>query len=728
MNDEIISNETRLTRIQALVVDILSNLLRAPIDQTDHVVNEAITRLGEYCVRDRAYVFVHEGDATNNTHEWCANGIEPMIEHLQGLPIELYGPIAEALDLGEPFHVPDVQKLPEGSPSREVLESQEIRSILLVPMRSEGKTYGFVGFDGVHNTHAFLPGEVYLLQSLADVICSVLTRREKDQAVRAAQAELAGERAFLASILATSAMGIIVIDAAGIIQFCNDSAESIMGASREQMIGRRHDSRGWAYTREDGTPFQPGETPYDHTVRTGEPSPPERFALHCPEGLRYCSVHAAPVRGDATAARVVYALVDVTEQVAGERARQEALEEAHRANAAKSNFLAKMSHEMRTPLNGVLGVAEVLDSLIVDEDQRRMVHVMHESGELLLSIINDLLDMSKIEADLLEIEMTPFVPADLAKRIESVHTLKATEKHIGFDVVVKGEDKSMRLGDPNRILQIMHNVISNAIKFTEEGSVEVEMDCTEPDAITLLVRDTGIGMTDEQKTQVFEEFGQADSSIARRFGGTGLGMPIVRRLVEMMDGTISLESVPDEGTAVMITLPLRRTDTPEPRAPRTSASGGPSADLQGMRVLAADDNHTNRMILGAMMGQLGISSVLVQDGTEALDAYGREGFDLIILDISMPNLDGVSVLREIRAREAKRAEELGPKAPETPLPIVAFTANAMSHQVEGYLAAGFDDCLTKPLQLDRLRSALNTLVEERGRRHTQPDGRSNAAE
>ncbi|MCW1934569.1 ATP-binding protein [Pararhodobacter zhoushanensis] len=434
------------------------------------------------------------------------------------------------------------------------------------------------------------------------------------------------------------------------------------------------------------------------------------------------------MRGDATAARVVYALVDVTDQVAGERARQDALEEAHRANAAKSNFLAKMSHEMRTPLNGVLGVAEVLDSLVVDEDQRRMVHVMHESGELLLSIINDLLDMSKIEADLLEIEMTPFIPADLAKRIESVHTLKATEKHIGFDVVVKGEDTSMRLGDPNRILQIMHNVISNAIKFTEEGSVEVEMDCTQPDAITLLVRDTGIGMTDEQKTQVFEEFGQADSSIARRFGGTGLGMPIVRRLVEMMDGTISLESVPDEGTAVMITLPLRRTDTPEPRAPRASASGGPSADLQGMRVLAADDNHTNRMILGAMMGQLGISSLLVQDGTEALDAYGREGFDLIILDISMPNLDGVSVLREIRAREAKRAEELGPKAPETPLPIVAFTANAMSHQVEGYLAAGFDDCLTKPLQLDRLRSALNTMVEERGRRHTQPDGRSNAAE
>ena len=185
MNDDNISNETRLTRIQALVVDILNDLLRAPIDKTDRSVQRAISRLGEYCVRDRSYVFVHDGLLTNNTHEWCAQGIDPAIDQLQGLPIELYGPIADALDRCEPFHVPDVSALEEGSPSREILESQAIRSILLVPMHSEGQTYGFVGFDGVRNTHAFLPGEVYLLQSVADVICSVLIRRDKDLAVRA---------------------------------------------------------------------------------------------------------------------------------------------------------------------------------------------------------------------------------------------------------------------------------------------------------------------------------------------------------------------------------------------------------------------------------------------------------------------------------------------------------------------------------------------------------------
>jgi PAS domain S-box-containing protein len=718
MQNENISNETRLTRIQALVVEILNDLLRAPIDQTDASIDQAIERLGDYCVRDRAYVFVHDGLETNNTHEWCADGIDPAIELLQGLPIELYGPIAETLDLGEHFHVPDVSKLPEGSVSRETLESQEIRSILLVPMRWENKTYGFVGFDGVRNTHAFLPGEVYLLQSVADVICSVLVRREKDNAARGAQAELAEERAFLASILATSAMGIIVLDDAGVIRFANDAAEAVVGATREQMIGVAHDDSRWAYTREDGTVYNPGETPFDHVVSSGGAVIGQRFALHCPDGLRYCSVHAAPVTGaEGGGARVVYALLDVTEQVAAERERQEALDEARRANAAKSNFLAKMSHEMRTPLNGVLGVAEVLEQLISDVDQRRMVKVMHDSGALLLSIINDLLDMSKIEADQMVIEAVPFVPADIAQRIESVHTLKASEKQLSLGVSILGDGQYLRLGDPHRVLQILHNVISNAVKFTETGAVAVTFDCQSPDQLVMIVTDTGIGISEEQTAYVFEEFGQADSSIARRFGGTGLGMPIVRRLVDMMDGTVCLTSTIGKGTEVTIELPIPRTDAVEDVAKANSAETV-YCDLKALRVLAADDNRTNRMILGAMMGQLGIAAVLVQDGTEALETYEREEFDLIILDISMPGVDGVTVLREIRSREAQRATTPGGQTPATLLPIVAFTANAMSHQVEGYLQAGFDDCLTKPLQLDRLNNALSRLILERGRRRT----------
>lgn len=701
MQTENITNETRLTRIQALVVEILNDLLRAPIEDTDRAIEDAIARIGTYCLRDRAYVFVKTGEAASNTHEWCAPGIEPMIHELQDLSWELYAPLTGPITEGLPQHIPDVEALPPESATRELLDAQQIRSILLVPMLAEGAPYGFVGFDGVERTHEFLPGELYLLQSVADVICSVLRRRESDRAVQAAQAALQGQRRFLESILSTSAMGLVVIDGDGIITFVNDQAEVVLGVTREEMINAHHNDPKWRYAHDDGTPIPAGETPFDLVLRTGQPVADFRWSLDCPDGLRYCSVHAAPVpEGGQAGARVVYAVVDVTAQVQSERARTAALEDARRANVAKSQFLAKMSHEMRTPLNGVLGIAEVLARLIGDPDQRRMVKVLHESGSLLLNIINDLLDMSKIEADQLKIEQVAFDFQDLARRVEDVHTLKVAEKHLSFGVSLLGQPQSQRLGDPHRLLQILHNVISNAVKFTQSGSVQVEIDCRDPASVRIAVTDTGIGMTETQLTQVFEEFGQADSTIARKFGGTGLGMPIVKRLVEMMYGTVTVQSRLNQGTRVDIVLPLPRvTSLPviEPREPVDP----PSHDLQGLRVLAADDNRTNRMILGAMLGQLGVSAVLVDDGPDAIQAWRREHFDAVILDISMPEMDGVSVMQTIRAETDERGRRV---------PILAFTANAMSHQVEAYLQAGFDDCLTKPLQLDRLRSALGATV------------------
>lgn len=710
VQSETITNETRLTRIQALVVEILNDLLRAPIDEIDSAINQAIARIGSYCKRDRSYVFVRDGEIGNNTHEWCGPGTDPMIDNLQGLPLSLYGSMLDPLYEGRPFQVPDTSALDADDPSRQLLEMQGIRSIVLVPMRAGNSLYGMVGFDGVQHTHEFLPGELYLLQSVADVICSVLQRRESDRAARSAQAELAEERAFLASILSTSAMGIMVMDGTGRIMFANDAAESVVGVSVADMVGADHLPENWAYSHLDGKTLQAGETPFERVMATGEPVVDQRFALNCPDGLRYCSVHAAPVpSSERQHARVVYAVIDVTDQVRAERAREAALEDARRANIAKSNFLAKMSHEMRTPLNGVLGIAEVLARLVQDTEQKRMIKLMHDSGSLLLSIINDLLDMSKIEADQLSIEAVPFDVLELANRLEAVHTLRASEKHLSFGVTVKGMRHVHRLGDPHRLLQILHNVISNAIKFTEDGSVHVEIDCTERAQIRLRVVDTGIGMTAEEQTHVFEDFGQADGSIARKYGGTGLGMSIVKRLVDMMDGTIDFTSVRGTGTTFIITLPLPVSQIAAATLPAEAEANRPAFDLTGLRVLAADDNRTNRMILSAMMGQLGISPVMVDGGLQALDAFERESFDAIILDISMPDIDGISVLNEIRARERARGRGR--------VPIVAFTANAMAHQVESYLRAGFDDCLTKPLQLDRLRSGLGALLQDVDRKH-----------
>jgi len=308
--------------------------------------------------------------------------------------------------------------------------------------------------------------------------------------------------------------------------------------------------------------------------------------------------------------------------------------------------------------------------------------------------------MSKIEADALELESTAFSLTELARRTEEVHTLRASEKHLSFAVKIDDPLGADRLGDPQRLTQILHNLISNAIKFTEKGSVSVSISAPDKDTVNLTVKDSGIGMTEAQHARLFDAFVQADSSISRRFGGTGLGMSIVRNLVDLMGGQIDTQTAPDQGTRISVTLPI-------PLAPDGAMSAttpehtDKSADkLPELSILAADDNRTNQMILSIMLGQLGARVTLANDGLDALEKSRQERFDLMIFDISMPGMDGVTLLNTIRCEEMRdgRAQT----------PAFAFTANAMSDQVDSYLKAGFDACLTKPLKLERLQDALLT--------------------
>jgi len=322
-----------------------------------------------------------------------------------------------------------------------------------------------------------------------------------------------------------------------------------------------------------------------------------------------------------------------------------------------------------------------------------------------MGIINDLLDMSKIEADALELEAVPFLLSDLARRTEEVHTLRAAEKGLSFSVRIEDPIDAPRLGDPQRLTQILHNLISNAVKFTQQGYVNVWLSALDCAMIQICVEDSGIGMTPAQLERVFAPFSQADSSISRRFGGTGLGMSIVKRLVEMMDGTIELDSTEGQGTRITIKLPLpvyaAEDATGKPQPPK-DGEGIEKITLPPLSILVADDNRTNQMILGIMLGQIGAQATMADDGLSALEIYKQGKFDVLVLDISMPGMDGVTLLNAIRTEESL----LG--LPRTP--ALAFTANAMSHQVAAYRAAGFDDCLTKPLRREDLVLALSRLV------------------
>ena len=374
---------------------------------------------------------------------------------------------------------------------------------------------------------------------------------------------------------------------------------------------------------------------------------------------------------------------------------------AEEASRTKSMFLANMSHEIRTPLNGVLGMAEVLEGALSNADHKRMIGTIRRSGESLLNILNDILDMSKIEAGKLELESVPFSLHDLAARIEELHALRAEDKGLDFEVLIGTRSDTLREGDPHRLQQILHNLVSNAIKFTEKGEVAVKIVDRPGHPLIIEVRDSGIGMTPAQVDRLHDEFSQADVSVTRRFGGTGLGMAITRTLVEKMGGTIHVDSVVGEGTTIQVSLPLPA-NAGANRKPAELASA--QVNLHGVRVLAADDNATNRAVLEAMLTRRGADVVLVSDGQQAVQAWATGEFDVVLLDIAMPVMDGPAALREIRALETSSRRH--------PVPIIAVTANVMAHQIAEYLSMGFDSCLAKPLNSGDMALTISTFIAE----------------
>jgi signal transduction histidine kinase len=381
-----------------------------------------------------------------------------------------------------------------------------------------------------------------------------------------------------------------------------------------------------------------------------------------------------------------------------------AREQAEAANMAKSQFLAVMSHEIRTPLNGVLGMAQAMALNPLTEQQKERLEVIQKSGATLLSVLNDLLDLSKIEAGHLELEQAPFNIQSVAAGAYSTFTTIANASGVSFSMTIEPEAEGQWLGDSVRVRQILYNLISNALKFTSEGRVHVRVDARPTPAskaLLITVADTGIGIAPEVLPNLFEKFVQADSTMTRRFGGTGLGLTICRQIAEMMGGTIEVESKLGEGSTFRVFLPLPWVGpTVTLLAPPTVSDSEHSVDagLEGMRVLAAEDNATNQLVLKTLLHSLGLVPTLVDNGALAVEACMREAFDIVLMDIQMPQMDGVSATREIRRREAE--------AGVAPTPIVALSANAMKHQVAEYLAAGMDAHLAKPIEIDKLYATL----------------------
>jgi signal transduction histidine kinase/CheY-like chemotaxis protein len=368
--------------------------------------------------------------------------------------------------------------------------------------------------------------------------------------------------------------------------------------------------------------------------------------------------------------------------------------ELERANAAKTDFLANMSHELRTPLNGVIALSSVLAKEQATERGRQTAELVVASGRLLEQVLTDILDISRIEAGQLPINAAPFNLCDCVETISALHRASAEAKGLDFTVTVDGGVKGWRMGDDVRVTQILSNLLSNAVKFTTEGGVALAV-AGGGDILTFTVTDTGVGFSADFQAKLFSRFEQADGSITRRFGGSGLGLAISSSLAELMGGTIEATSQPGRGSVFTVTLPLPSTAVPQADPAQGEAA---TADLAQLKVLAAEDHPTNRAVVSLILEPLGVKLTMVEDGRQAVEAVEREAFDLILMDIQMPVLDGLSAAREIRALE----QALG--LPRTR--IIALSANALPEHIAEARAAGMDEHLAKPIRPEALIALL----------------------
>lgn len=397
---------------------------------------------------------------------------------------------------------------------------------------------------------------------------------------------------------------------------------------------------------------------------------------------------------------------DITERLEFEQKQEKALQDAEAATRSKSQFLAMMSHEIRTPMNGVLGTLGLLDEMPMPDEQRQLVRVARESGEFLLTILNDILDFSKLEAGKLQLESIAFDLRHLIRGTIRICEPQAKAKDLSVEVDVAANAPAFLVGDPGRIRQMLLNFMSNAVKFTEQGRVVLRVEArpgTEGHTgMCFSVQDSGIGIPKDKLDRLFQNFSQVDSSTARRFGGTGLGLAITKLLAQQMKGRVWCESTVGAGSTFYFAAPFKTAEEAERHPALGSTEQNSELERPDLKVLVAEDNRTNQMIAQSMLRRLGCRVDVAGNGQEAIEAVAARPYDIVLMDVQMPEVDGLEATRRIRAREDAVSA----------IPIIALTANAMAGDRTICLEAGMDDFVSKPINKQTLIQAINRMLRK----------------
>ncbi len=682
-------------RFEKLIVDIAADFLKTNIRKVDLEINRALGKVGEFTNVDRTYLFVFsdDGKIMSNISEWCASGIKPQKDQLQNLSTGSFPWITGKHRGFETINIEDVDKLPpEAEPEQKVFREGNIKSLLNIPIELNGNLFGFLGFDSVKRKMSWNQTDINLLKLIGEMIRNLYVRRDIQMRLEAS------EEKFRAIANYTYDWENWV-DPDGKLIWISPAVERITGFTVEECLNMPDFPR--PIINPDNMDLF--EKSFKIALEGGILENYEIRIRHKNGKLIWCSVAVVPIYDDAgTPLGHRSNLREITRQKEAEQEMRKAKEEAENAARLKSEFLANMSHEIRTPMNAILGFTNLtLDRTNVSADQKKFLEIVQERGNDLLVLLNDIIDFSKIESETLDFHPVPVSLELLTEDIVMTMEPKAHEKNLKINWKTAENIPEYVYVDAVRFRQILINLLNNAVKYTQQGEINVSVeldrvihvrDDGEHVVIHCTVQDTGIGIPEAKFSVIFEKFARIDTVVSRLHGGAGLGLAICRRLVNAMGGNIWVESEEGKGSTFHFTVTLKLVREIGGRQvsrdfPKINHSGG-------LRVLVVEDNKDNQLLIENYLEDDNFELVCVNNGKDALNALSEDTFDIALVDIQIPEIDG----REV----AKRFRRLEKEENRKRLPLIAVTAYCLEGDEEKCIDAGMDDYLPKPVDQDEL--------------------------
>jgi len=667
-------------KLQEALIDIASTYINLNPKEVKNTINDSLKKMGLFVSADRAYIFDYDfaRKTTSNTYEWCQVGVTSEIQNLQNVPMDFFPQWVEKHQRNETFYIPDVLALNnEGYGGlRSILEPQGIKSLIAIPMIDGDELIGFVGFDSVTKHHDYTEKEQRLLYLFGQMLINIRNRQKWENNLRIQEEKYR-------NIIANMNLGLLEVDLNDVILYANQSFCEMSGYSSEELKGKR--SSTFIRDEKHNNRIDPFHGTYEIRIRN------KSGALRC------WLVSESPQYNDkGILVGNIDIFLDLTEQKELELKLEEAKSMAESAAKAKELFLANMSHEIRNPINGIIGLSNLLYDTKPTREQIELLDNIKNASEMLHSLISGILDMSKIENGKLELVEKEVNLLDIVNSLIQLNRFNLDTKPVRIVNGLSELAEVRVIADPLVINQIFFNLINNAIKFTHQGSIiitgEILGNSNEIVHFSFSVEDTGIGIPLDKHDSIFEIFNQSDAETKLIYGGSGIGLSIVKRLVEAYKGKISVKSNVGIGAKFTFDLYLKRSDQQLPKEKIKIIS-----PAEGVKILIVEDNPINQSYLKGLMKRWQIAYDVAENGLKALKYLETIKYDLILMDIRMPEMDGYETT--IRLRNDKSNQNCL-------IPIIALTASALIDEKEKALSAGMNDHVTKPFSPEILMESL----------------------